>query len=132
MCAEGSGGGGKDWGARGGRPGPSPCPARPGVPAPPPHPQIIFMLNLRGASAELMPASDLRGTYSISMLCFVLPLPRLQRNSSTRQKRTTPRKEMKPMVVAMMRVLMSKGKGTVARVLLASPSPGWLEMKAKV
>lgn len=56
----------------------------------------------------------------------------IQRNSSTRQKRTTPRKEMKPMVVAMMSVLMSKGKGTVARVLLASPSPGWLEMKAKV
>lgn len=32
---------------------------------------------------------------------------------------------MKPMVVAMMRVLMSKGKGTVL-VLLASPRPaGW-------
>lgn len=39
---------------------------------------------------------------------------------------------MKFMVVAMMRVLMSKGKGTVVRVLLVFFSFGWLEIKAKV
>lgn len=33
---------------------------------------IIFMLNLRGALVELMFAFDLRGIYSILMLCFVL------------------------------------------------------------
>ncbi len=69
-----------------------------------------FMLNFRGPSAPLLltPASDLRGTYSISMLCLLLPLPLLQRKSRTRQKRTTPKKEMKPMVVAMISVFIIK------------------------
>ncbi len=92
------------------------------------------MLNFRGPSAPLLltPASDLRGTYSISMLCLLLPLPLLQRKSRTRQKRTTPKKEMKPMVVAMISVFISNGNGTVALVPLAPLSLGWLEINAKV
>ncbi|TNN62434.1 hypothetical protein EYF80_027342 [Liparis tanakae] len=54
------------------------------------------------------------------------------RKSSTRQNKTTPRKEMKPMVVAMINVFMSKGKGALALVPLAPVSAGWFEMKAKV
>lgn len=93
MCAEGSGGGGKDWGARGGRPGPSPPARRARGPCPPPRPHIIFMLELARRVGGADACARLAGHDSISLLCFlVLPLPRLQRNS-TRQKRTTPRKE---------------------------------------
>lgn len=74
--------------------------------------QIIFILTRRGplvsATSDAAPL-DLRGTYSISKLFLCRPFPRLQANSSRKQKMTTPRNDRQPMAVDIIIVFMSMG-----------------------
>lgn len=128
MCRGVGEGGGKDWEPAEGGQAPPARRAR----GPCPHPShIIFMLNLRGGVGGADACVRLAGhVLNLDVVLCVALAPGSRETAAPDRGRHE--KEMKPMVVAMMRVLMSKGKGTVARVLLASPSPGWLEMKAKV